>query len=175
MQIPMAMPHLSCCAPSVKQLADRRETLQRSLADFVNASKGKAGTLGRHQTGVVRLYGVGQRRGNPVIKPPFDLQMEIGNMARELVHQRYAQSAGLGEGTEQGRLLEAPHDHDPIDRRTIACEADFSVRHAAEGLDSKIKARRRAAVQSELGFANAPAVLRGREVEVRYFTARLSL
>ena len=171
----MAATHLACCAPPVEQPANGREPLQRTRADLVNAFRGKAGALGCHQTAVVRLYGIGQRRGTAVIKPPFGLRMEIGDMARQLVHQRYAQPAGLSEGVEQRRLLEAQHDHDPIDRWTIGCKADFSVRHATECSDFEIERRRRTAVQKKLGFAGPPTVLRCGEVQVRIFYGTLKL
>ena len=57
----------------------------------------------------------------------------------------------------------------------FAFEANFPIRHAGEGSDFEIEARRRTAVQSELGFASAPAVLRGGEVEVRIFYGTLEL
>jgi hypothetical protein len=76
---------------------------------------------------MVGLYDCGQRRCPAVVEAWFGRHMEIGDLAGELVHQRRAQSAGLGERVEQQCLLEAPHDHEPIDRRPIFGEAHSPI------------------------------------------------
>ena len=97
----MATPHFSFCAPPVEQPANGREPLQRTRPDLIDAFRSKAGLAGCHEATMVRLCDVGQRRRAAVIKPSFGQCMEIGNMVCELVHQKYAQPARLGEGVEQ--------------------------------------------------------------------------
>jgi hypothetical protein len=97
----VAASHFSSRTPLVKQPPCGREPVQVSLVDFVNSFRGKAGMPRCPEATVVRLCDCNQCRRAAEIKPPFGHCMEIGNVAREVVHQTYAQPAGLGEDVEQ--------------------------------------------------------------------------
>ena len=172
-QVAVAAPHLSCCAPLVEQGADGNEPLQGFLADFINAIRVKPGVQRLSETAMVGLNDRRQRRCPAVIKASFGHQVEVGDLAGELVHQRRAQSAGLGEGVEQQCLLEASHDHEPIDRRLVCREADSPIRHTGKCAHFEIELGRGAAVPGELGLAGHPAPFCAAEIEVGIFHCAL--
>src|SRR5215472_12319079 len=101
--------------------------------------------------------------------------MKGRDMVGELGYQRRIQSTRPGELIEQRRLIEAPHYHNPIDRRTLGAKADPVIWGADHRSHLKIQGRRGAPVEGKLGFAGYPAPFNGRKVEIRKLYCALEL
>ena len=90
-------------------------------------------------------------------------------MIGQLFIIRWIEPVRLRQRFEEQRLIEAPHDHDPIDRLTLAREADGVYSRAGECEHLEIEGRRRATVQNQLALAGSLSQLRRREVEIGVF------
>ncbi len=91
--------------------------------------------------------------------------MEGGNPVAEIAHQRRRERAALRHAVEQLRLVEAPHDQHPVDRRRAA-EGEPTGGAAADRTNLEIELRRRPPVERELGAAGGLAALEGGIVEI---------
>ena len=115
---------------------------------------------------MVGLGDIPERRRRAPVRALLGRGVKLRDMVGERIYQRPVQFSRLGERIEQQRLVEPPHDDDPVNRRAVLGEGDFAGRIACQPAQIEIKRWRGAAVQHQFGRARRAPLLDGREIKV---------
>jgi hypothetical protein len=166
MQVAMAVAHLAGAPARVQQRCHAREFRLRRRDQCFHV----CGVERRRDSGP-QIARVARRRGGharSAAGPLVDLggSVEAGDLRREIEHQRARQLSALRHPVEQRVLIEAPHDHDPVDGRTRPAEHQPAVGRAHDRADFLVELWRRPPVERQLGAAGLLAQGRRRIVQV---------
>ena len=128
---------------------------------------------GRKNTGIafgeglrVALHHVGEALAAPILGAAGRQGVKGRDLVGQLGHQRGRELAAHGHVVEEGVLVEAGHDQEPIHRLAIAIEREGAVRVARDRDYTEVEVGGGAAIDAQLRLADPAPQLDRAEIEV---------